>query len=68
VDAVATDVQKILRQVEDELTPILVEGITASITIHCGATQYIIEVNRKLTTKRKSNSKPPLDSGWDTNR
>lgn len=53
MDAVLNEVQKILRQVEEELTPIIAQGISASITIHCGHDQSVIEVNRKMTIRRK---------------
>ena len=67
VDEILTEVQRILRQVEDELTPIIAQGLTASITIHCGETQAIIEVHRKLTIKRRSQPKIPPQT-WDGTR
>ena len=62
------EVQKILHQVEEELIPILQQGLTASITIHCGQSQSVIEINRKLTIKRKNQSNPPSTPGWENHR
>ena len=67
VNGTLLEVQKILRQVEEELTPIIAQGLTASISIHCVETQAIIEVHRKLTIKRKTQPKEPPQT-WENNR
>ena len=59
------EVQEILQRVGAELTALLTTNEVGTITLHCGASQTVIEVNRKLDpVKRQAKPKTPARRDW----
>lgn len=54
------DVDEILQQAREELLRIKEANEVGSITIHVGASQFVIEVNSKKPPVKRTNDRPAM--------
>lgn len=66
-EAYPPEVQDILMRVGDELNAFWQSNQVGTIILHCGASQTVIEVNRKLDpVKREAKPKTAMRRGWES--
>lgn len=59
------EIDSILAQVRAELERMAQTNESGTVTIHCGANQYIVEANRKLEPiKRTQRPREPMRADW----
>lgn len=59
------EVKRVLDQIQLELLRLVDANEIGTVTIHCGANQLVVEVNRKLDpVKREGKPQAPRPTNW----
>lgn len=59
------EIERVLQQVQAELLRMVDANEIGTLTVHCGANQLVVEVNRKLDpVKRVGKLRTPTPSNW----
>lgn len=63
--AASPEIEQVLEQVRAELQRMATTNESGTVTIHCGANQFVVEANRKLEpVKRAARPKVPIAADW----
>lgn len=63
--AAPPEVQRVLEQLQSELLRMVEANEIGTLTVHCGATNLVVEINRKLDpVQRERKAKVPARANW----
>jgi hypothetical protein len=63
--SVPPEIEQVIEQVRVELLRMADTSESGTVTIHCGANQFVVEANRKLEPiRRQARAKTPARGSW----